>query len=254
MSIQVSGTNAFGPVQTTGDGGEAAAVAKGGSAPGLAPADLSKIDDPRLRTLLASGAPLLPEARSEGAIPQGLGTRLEGMAATTDIYSVMALFQKFGQEARNSARAERQVELQTRIDALADAANQMRLAATLRLAAGVASGVAQIGAGVIQIGGGIAGGAAKTDQAARAIAAITDGGAKIAQGIGSTAQSGFEFAAQMTDASKADLDKDATLAQSKYDQANETMQQMRDLIRDVQGKLAEIEQSAHDTRTQILRA
>lgn len=250
MSIQVGNSNAGLPIRHTEGGPETARSAD--AAPRLMPADLSRIEDPRLRNLLGSGAPLLPGVRGDGAVPEGLGAKLDGVAAHTDIYAVMALFQKLGQDSRNSARAERQAELQNRMDALADAAMKMRVAAVVQLAAGLVSSVVQIGGGLMRIAGGAT--ALKNEGQAMAIQNLTEGLAKAVEGVGGMGKSGLDFGAQQLEAGKADAERLATLASSKYDQANETMQQMRDLIRDVQAKLSEIEQSGSDTRKQIVRA
>lgn len=322
MSIQVGSSNLGVTMQQSAEPATTVAADKC-DGPGLGSPDLSTIDDPKLRSLLTGSVPQLDKSPGESTVPEGLGAKLGQIAEATDIYSIMALFQNVAQQARNASRVERQAELQNRVNALSDAASKMRVAACLRLGAGLVTSAAQILTGGLQIAGSsmsmaklgnatkgasdaaskAAGAAAKSAEAAtkaaesasktagaanKAASAATkaadaatqaaDAASKAAEAaanttakvtaanqglqglteviksLGSAGASGLEFGAQLADAGKADAERDATLAQSKYEGANEVMQQMRDLIRDVQAKLTDIEQSAHDTRKQILRA
>lgn len=77
---------------------------------------------------------------------------------------------------------------------------------------------------------------------------------EMGQGAGSIAKAGLDFGASKTDAEKMAADKQATVERTQYEKANDFVRQMQDMIRDIQEKLASIENAAADTRKQITRA
>jgi len=194
-----------------------------------------------------------------------------------DIYTVMALFQKMAQQARTAAQQERFAELQNKMQALSDAAQKMRDAATKRFIGAIIQGSVQIASGFIQMGtsfasaffaykaGSLQPAAMKGDQGAVAainrynligqtIQTVGAGSGQILSAGGTFASGGLEYSAALDDAEKAEAEKRAQLAGHKYDQANEMMQQMREVIKTLQEKFAAIEQSRHETAKSIMRA
>lgn len=109
---------------------------------------------------LESGVPRQPSdlpapdltRSAPGAAANALSSLLP-QDATTDIYAVMALFQKLAQEQRTAAREVRHNEMQAQVSTLQSAADEIRNAAKDRLVGAIVSGVMQIGAGAMQIGG-----------------------------------------------------------------------------------------------------
>lgn len=298
MSITIGSTTFNVPIAGLVEQGHARTTEAVGG-PRLGTAELSNINHPALQHLLNSGQPTIDGTTGDGKVPPDLGKKLEAMSERADIYAVMALFQQISQEARNSARLERRMELETRVQELGQAAQKMRDAAVKRLIGGLISGAIQFTTGLIQIGTNAASAAKNAAAAKQAMMAAKfkegatiagshnldnmqksfgnsaafhqnmadklsrsadtlklagEGSHSILGSTGTVINSIMEFSAQLDDAEKADAEKRAALAQAKYDQANETMQHMREIINDIQSKLAAIEQSAHDTRKQITRA
>lgn len=83
---------------------------------------------------------------------------------------------------------------------------------------------------------------------------IGNGTADIFGSVGTAVKGGLDYSASLDDAAKADLDKEAEMHRAARERANDTMQQMKDIIRDIQAKLSEIERSSNDTAKQITRA
>lgn len=75
----------------------------------------------------------------------------------------------------------------------------------------------------------------------------------LAGGLGGIASSSLGYAADLHDAEKAKYEKDAKVAETGQQHANELMQQMLDVIRDVRDKLQSIQQAAVETNRGIAR-
>lgn len=75
----------------------------------------------------------------------------------------------------------------------------------------------------------------------------------IALSAGSIIKGGFDYGAANLDADKVEADKKAEIARLGYDRASDMMQQMRDIIRDIQSKLSEMDRSTSETNKQITR-
>lgn len=238
----------------------------------------------RLDALLRS---MLPEP--SGVKPSGdpfgkLGTE----TVAIDIYSVMALFQKCAQEMRNQAREVRNSETQAQVASLKNAAQEIRNAAEDRLQQAIIQGSFQIAGGVTSIGMSVAGGilSAKSIKSGGQVnekGVHVDPKTEVAidlkiveasklqgnwgTGLSSTAQSaggifssvgsmigaGREQAAAEHDAKKSELESDARVHEQSVQQANELMQQMMDVIRDVREKLGAIDQARTETNRSISR-
>ena len=79
------------------------------------------------------------------------------------------------------------------------------------------------------------------------------GTASIINGIGAIPAAIFTQRAAEMDANRANLDTEAKMHENAQQQANETMQQMMDVIRDVREKLQSIEQANLETSRSIAR-
>lgn len=318
MSIQI-GSNSYTTHVQPGAGSTVAAE-NDGSTTRLGQADTRYVGQTNLARAAVGNSSLALEETTmkEGEVPDELDAKLEKMAQITDIYAVMALFQKLSQQARDTAREERMAAMEARVAALGQAADKMREAAKWRLWGTVAqasmqivSAAGKIGASATSIKGSVKAGDLSTkaqklsqqaaqrheiaDQAAgvktnkfdssthvakmrREANALDDqarslntqasalnakisarqgvigGTSEIVASTGSIIKGGFDYMAARRDAEKMELETKAELERAAYDRANETMQQMRDIIRDIQSKLAEMERSTHETNRQITRA
>lgn len=214
---------------------------------------------------------------------------------STDIYAVMALFQRLSQEMRNANREVRTNEMQAQVSALQNAADEMRNAANLRFAGAIVQGAFQIAGGAMQIAqssqalgnqmksaslerqAGVDMNASKLETNAAAkqglrnsAAMLTEqskhagalgthqqtmagANAQIMSGVGGMIAAGFNLGADHADARRAELDADAKIHETGVQQANEMMQQMMDVIRDIRDKLGSIEQSRLETSRGIAR-
>lgn len=201
-----------------------------------------------------------------GAPPAGLGDKLNKLTSVSDIFQVMALFQQISQEARNAAREDRQAQLDLRVQQMGEAAQKMRDAAMERLVGTCVQAGVQVASAAIQIGGAVSGlkanfKATSLDaQAATALntkiqltGQIYKAAGDIALSAGSIIKGGFDYGAANLDADKVEADKKAEIARLGYDRASDMMQQMRDVIRDIQSKLAEMDRSTSETNKQITR-
>lgn len=239
----------------------------------------------RLDALLRS---MLPEPSGVKASGDPFG-KLGTETVAIDIYSVMALFQKCAQEMRNQAREVRNSETQAQVASLKNAAQEIRNAAEDRLQQAIIQGSFQIAGGVTSIGMSVAGGilSAKSIKSGGEVDHATGArldpktnapiDLKIVQdsklqgnwgaGLSSSAQSaggifssvgsmigaGREQAAAEHDAKKSELESDARVHEQSVQQANELMQQMMDVIRDVREKLGAIDQARIETNRSISR-
>ncbi|MGB3277446.1 MAG: type III secretion system translocon subunit SctB [Castellaniella sp.] len=238
----------------------------------------------RLDALLKS---MLPEPSSGKSTGDPFG-KLGSETVAIDIYSVMALFQKCAQEMRNQAREVRNSEMQAQVASLKNAAQEIRNAAEDRLQQAIIQGSFQIAGGVTSIGMSVAGGilSAKSIKSggeanAKGVRVDPATNKKIdlqvvrdsklqgnwGTGLSSTAQSaggifssvgsmvgaGREQAAAEHDAKKSEAESDARVHEQSVQQANDLMQQMMDVIRDVREKLGAIDQARSETNRGIAR-
>lgn len=229
-----------------------------------------QLEGQRILAQLKNGVPELPEPKS--GKPGGEKTDLALNEASTqlhaDIFQFMALFMKFAQEMRQTARLDREMTLQAQVDSLQAAAEEMRTAATQRFNAALAQGICQIGAGAIQIGGAAASlkqtnGAIKegisTDVGKGLMAKgdaynmIGRGVGEVVNGMGTIARGAEEQKAGETDARRSEEEAAARIHEAARDKAKETMDMMMDIIRDIRDKLAAIEQSNVEANRGIAR-
>lgn len=221
---------------------------------------------------------LLPAPTTSGASAGAACQTLNAFTPSsvgTDIYAVMALFQKMAQEQRTTARQMRETEMQAQVQTLHEAANEIRAAAQDRFIGAVVSGSVQILGGLTQMGAGAVSMGLSIQSSnilgksnigdvdfkrienlqgyGQAISGMGQGLSGSMNGAGSMVSAGLEFAASNHDARKAELEAIAKVHDSATQQANELMQQMMDVIRDVRDKLAAMDQSRLETNRGIAR-
>lgn len=240
----------------------------------------------------ASPAELLRKPGSGASEAAAQASLMQGMAGsdanlTGDIFAVMALFQQMAQQMRGAARETRQAEMTSQVSSLQSAAEQIRSAAQDRFDGAVTAGAMQIGAGALSIGAGaysgskaVAGGkaadlagaqskaaggsladvtaargeAAKSfDAAAIRMGQYTSGASSALTGTGTIVSAHTDKAAAQHDAQKAKLEASSKVHEAGVSAANDLMQQMMDVIRDVRDKLGAIQQAQVETTRGIAR-
>ncbi|MEC4720732.1 type III secretion system translocon subunit SctB [Noviherbaspirillum sp. CPCC 100848] len=167
---------------------------------------------------------------------------------SADLQDFMAVFLKLAQEMRSSQREVRQSEMQAQVTTLFNAADKMREAAGLRYAAAVADGITQIAAGAV-----MAGGAAKSATGGQHLYGIGEGMSKSISGLGGIVSSSIKLGADMADAKRSELEATAKTHENASQQANDMMQQMQDIIRDIREKLQAINQASIEANRGIAR-
>ena len=202
-----------------------------------------------------------------GALPSG---KLSD--PTADIYNAMKLYQEMAQETRNSAREVRTSEMSAQVDALKNAAQDIRAGAEERFQAAIVGGVASVVAGSMHIGAGASALTAMGSKGAGMEAPHDTLGPKgqfahssqmldsshagamgaVIGGAGSIASAGLERQAAEQDAKRAEAEAAAKVG-GQQQLANDLMQAMQDVIRDVRDKLSSIEQSRLETNRGIAR-
>ena len=227
--------------------------------------DLNDVQGSRMDSLLKS---LLPAPGSEKASAGRPLNTLTPQAVEIDVYAVMALFQKCAQEMRDQAREVRTAETQAQVKSLMGAAQEIRNAAEDRFAASVTQGAMQIAGGAVSVGMGVAGGVftakgihadvttvagAKLNNVGATLSATAQGSGNMLSGAGTVAAAFPEQAAAEHDAVKAELEADARVHEQGAQHANDLMQQMMDVIRDVREKLGAIDQARTETVRGIAR-
>lgn len=198
-----------------------------------------------------------------------------------DVYIMMALFHALGAEMRESSRHERHVARDAQMTELQVAADKMREAAGMALAAGIVSGVFQMGAGIAQgvggilsvVGGGVGLGQLKglsgksdaeiskgVEQVKNmtaifsGVSSIIGGFGQVGEGVGKGISSGLNFGAEQFRAEQKEHEAYATKSETLSQDENEMMQNMKDMIKTIQEKLQSMEQTRHETMKNILRA
>ncbi|WP_323018735.1 type III secretion system translocon subunit SctB [Castellaniella sp.] len=218
----------------------------------------------RLESLLDS---MLPKPSGDKPMSDPFGG-LSSESVSIDIYSVMALFQKCAQEMRNQAREVRNSEMQNQVSSLKNAAQEIRNAAEDRMQQAIISGAFQITGGLVSVGMGVTGGVLgakginagadtvsgmKLSNVASTLSNSAQGAGSIFTGIGGMVGSSKEREAAEHDAKKSELESDAKVHEQSVQQANDLMQQMMDVIRDVREKLGAIDQARNETNRGIAR-
>ena len=149
--------------------------------------------------------------------------------STTDMHSVMKLFQDVAQQSRDSARETRSAEMASQIEGLKQTANDMRDTAHDRMQAAVMAGSMSIAGGMVQSG-------------------LVGLGSSLSSGKGAMADTSHDALS-----AKAGLAHEATAMSSTPQQAGDMQKQMMDVIKDVKDKMSAIEQSRTDTLRNISR-
>ncbi len=174
---------------------------------------------------------------------------------SVDIYAVMAMAQKTAQEMRDANRELRASSLNAQVSELLSAADDMDKAAKFRLAAGIVQGFMKAAAGAATIGfNATAKGDGKGSEIdRREHSAKGDGVSLGMQGLGDIAAAALNYEASKADADVKRHEAKAKLHESAQAEANDMMQQMMDVIRDVRDKVSAIDQSRIETNRGISR-
>ena len=206
---------------------------------------------------------------------------LSDTQVTADIYAFMALFRKLAQQMRDTARTQRTTDLQSQVTALQSAAEKMKSAAADRLNAAITQGVTQIVGGMLQAGmssasvsSTVKGAKLSNEVDMKSPKAALDGGKVEAArltaqgqarmnyaqassgattGLGGIVGATFTHQADLAEADKMNLETQAKMHETGVQHANDMMQQMMDVIRDVRDKLQSIQQAAVETNRGIAR-
>ncbi|MVW78576.1 type III secretion system translocon subunit SctB [Bordetella sp. 02P26C-1] len=166
--------------------------------------------------------------------------------ATTDLYALMQLIAQTAQEQRNSSRELREADYRVQSELQVAAAAQIREGAQERLIGAIVGGAFQIAGALVSLK------YAKFDEKSPE----AHKGSAIAQtlgGVGKFGQEVLNSAAGESEAHRAELDAAATRRGQMGNEANETMDQMLQMVRDALEKLRSIESSRQDTARGIAR-
>lgn len=170
---------------------------------------------------------------------------------SVDIYAVMAMAQKTAQEMRDANRELRASSLNAQVSELLSAADDMDKAAKFRLAAGIVQGAMKAAAGAATFGFNATAKGSETDR--KEHSAKGDAISLGMQGLGDIAAAGLNYGASKADAEVKRHEAIAKLHESAQAEANDMMQQMMDVIRDVRDKVSAIDQSRIETNRGISR-
>lgn len=192
-------------------------------------------------------------------------SQLNSPQVSADLFAVMELFQKMSQQMRDSGRTERMSARSDQMAAMQSAADKMKDAAAQRLTSAIVQGAFQIAGGIAQ--GGIAGTGIPKDKksggdvekTAPKPDSIRDGKADLikamttGQALGGIGSASVNYQAQRSDAEKKEMEAQSKISETSAQHANEMMQQMMDVIRDVRDKLSSIQQAATEANRSIAR-
>jgi hypothetical protein len=188
----------------------------------------------------------------------------EGMQ---DMNSIAKLFQEMAQETRNSARETRGAEMSAQIESVKGVADDMRAAAEHRMQAASMAGTTLIAGGAMSLGGAGLKEAHSMSEKSSALGGASQelaGGktAHLSNDIGH-AQTGMVNSIgtlvsasvdhRQTDIEARRLEANSAVHGNAVTQANDIMQQMQNVIKDVRDKLSTIEQSRLETTRGIGR-
>lgn len=199
-----------------------------------------------------------------------------------DLFSILALIQKSGQNMRDAMRQVRGAESSAQITNMLDSAKEMKTAANHRFKAAQIQAYTQIATGSLQvIGTGVSAFSSfksmgkmdtitKTDalgknysemvatassekwsNGASATKGATDGLSAIGEGVGKIFSSREEREASLADARSREFDAASKLNESAVQESNEQMQRALEIIQDAASKLQSIQQSNLETNRTI---
>lgn len=209
--------------------------------------------------LLATGSTTAQKAAQKGesaSVTIGRPISISSQEMGIDIFTCMALFQKIAQQLRNSSREVRTSEMSAQINQMQQAADEIRNAAASRFAAAIVQNSMQIAGGAIQMGTSAAalkGATAGKDALANAQLARGQAAGQIMGGIGGLAAAPLNLAADLADARRAEADMHAKEHEMNVQHANDMMQQMMDVIRDINEKMGSIQQAQIEANRGIVR-
>jgi hypothetical protein len=200
-----------------------------------------------------------------------------------DLLSFSKLLHEIGLEMRKSAREDRESAMVAQMTALGNAADEVRKAALWRMIGGIVGGVSNMAAGAINLRGAtqaaniLKGGQPPKSgdmeiemtesgrpptppvkspmEISNEMAPVnqrTQGQSQLASGTGQILGAIFEYVASTHDQAKLEYDRQATLEDQRRQRAGDQVQAMQELLRDIQEKLSQVQQSQIETQGRIV--
>lgn len=177
-----------------------------------------------------------------------------------DINEIMALFQKFAQEMRTTARAASASAADAEAQAMFSAAEKISEAAEKRMIGAITSGALQIAGGVATAAtaayAGVKLSPGMSNAAASKIMQVPDAGKGAGAalgGIGTIVEASLEREASDIDAERARLEATAQVFRGQADTEKDIARQMLDVINDVRSRMDSMTQSREATNRDIAR-
>ncbi len=217
--------------------------------------------------------PLLPKSGNGQFVGDLLG-KLTPEIVAIDIYSVLAVFQQWAQQTRNQSREVRNSELQNQVSCSMAAAKEIAAAGKERLRSSQWQGFGQILGGVATAGAASASlwncneaynsfDPANLVQSQALREKYTNMSSiwkargeafnSFATGLTKFSSGDHENSAVGNDARSAELNAQSRVHDQSVQQANEWLQHMMDVIRDVREKLTTVDQARAETNRSIAR-
>lgn len=184
--------------------------------------------------------------------------KLEGLGkSSADIFTLMALMIQMGKEQREGARQVRDAERVSQQEELQLAADKMREAADMALAAGIVSGVFKMVGGGISIGGGLHGMKAIKNAGAdpsmaqldtiRNQGRVFDGSGQIVGSVGDVISAGLTHGSTNLSADQKEAEAAAQVSDTSAQREQEFMQNLQDMISKITSLLQDIQQSNNES-------
>jgi hypothetical protein len=184
--------------------------------------------------------------------------KLDGLGkSSADIFTLMALMIQMGKEQREGARQVRDANNMLKQAELQEAADKMREAADMALAAGIVSGVFKMASGAVSIGGGVhglkqltkAGPGATNAQldTVRNQGRIFDGSGQMVGSVGEMIAAGLTHASTNLSADQKEAEAASQMAETNAQREQEFMQNLQDMISKITSLLQDIQQQNNES-------
>ncbi len=178
--------------------------------------------------------------------------KLEGLGkSSADIFTLMALMIQLGKEQREGARQVRDAQNIQKQAELQEAADKMREAADLALAAGVVSGVFKMVSGGLSIGAGAKGmkdlGKGVDVEVVRSQGRAFDGIGQMTGSAGDMIAAGLTHASTNKSADQKEAEAAAQLHESGAQREQEFMQNLQEMISKITSLLQDIQQQNNES-------
>ncbi|HVJ68601.1 MAG TPA: hypothetical protein VM510_11475 [Caulifigura sp.] len=249
----VSNNNPTVPVGDTGAVGNTGNVNSTGNDPGLSIGRENTAFDPNdLNLLFDSNGQVNNQLLGDAVF------KLEGLQKNSaDIFTLMALMVQMGKEQREGARQAMGAERTLQQAELQQAADKMRDAADMALAAGIVSGVFKMAGGAASIGGGAFSlnklnqipdtDTGKGVQIVTAQGRMIDGGTQMFGSVGDMIAAGLTYNSTNLSADQKQAEARATQHDSNAEREQAFMQNLNDMITKITGLIQDIQQSNNES-------